>query len=175
MHRINKFIAMGGKGVLFDPRLNDGVQFPIAAANGFGDVRNNPDLVTPKLPALHQYQLSLAAPTPPAGSFDPVAAGRGEVLFRGKADCARCHVPPIFTEPGWNMHTPAEIGIDSFQADRAPDRAYRTAPLKCLWTHTKGGFFHDGHFAALQDVISHYDALFLLGLTVRRKTIWVSI
>ncbi|MHC1744909.1 MAG: hypothetical protein AB9873_18040 [Syntrophobacteraceae bacterium] len=168
----NAFVAileMGGKGVLFDSRLNDGAQFPIAATNGFGNVRNDPDLVTPKLPALHRYQLSLSAPVPPAGSFDAVAAGRGEVLFRGKADCARCHVPPLFTEPGWNMHTPLEIGIDSFQADRAPDRAYRTPPLKGLWTHTKGGFYHDGRFATLSDVIDHYNAQFVLGLTDPEK------
>jgi hypothetical protein len=162
-------LEMGGKGILFDPRLNDAIQFPIAAANGFGDVRNDPDLVTPKLPALHQYQLSLSAPKPPAGSFDSVAAGRGEALFSGKADCARCHVPTLFTEPGWNMHTPAEIGIDSFQADRAPDRAYRTSPLKGLWTHTKGGFFHDGRFTTLLEVIDHYNAQFLLGLTDLEK------
>jgi hypothetical protein len=169
----NAFVAileMGGKGVLFDSRLNDGVQFPIAAANGFGDIRNDPDLVTSKLPALHRYQLSLAAPKPPAGSFDPVAAGRGEAIFKGKADCARCHVPPLFTEPGRNLRTPAEIGIDDFQANRSPERGYRTAPLKGLWTHVKGGFYHDGRFATLLDVINHYDTLFQLGLTDQEKT-----
>ncbi len=132
-------------------------------------MRNDPDLVTQKLPALQQYQLSLTAPPPPAGSFDPAAAARGEVLFKGKADCAKCHVPPLFTEPGWNMHAPAEIGIDAFQADRSPDGAYRTSPLKGLWTHTKGGFFHDGRFATLLDVINHYDALLVLGLTDQEK------
>lgn len=126
--------------------------------------------MTQKLPALQQYQLSLTAPPPPAGSFDPAAAARGEVLFKGKADCAKCHVPPLFTEPGWNMHAPpAEIGIDAFQADRSPDGAYRTSPLKGLWTHTKGGFFHDGRFATLLDVINHYDALLVLGLTDQEK------
>ena len=125
--------------------------------------------MTQKLPALQQYQLSLTAPPPPAGSFDPAAAARGEVLFKGKADCAKCHMPPLFTEPGWNMHAPAEIGIDAFQADRSPDGAYRTSPLKGLWTHTKGGFFHDGRFATLLDVINHYDALLVLGLTDQEK------
>src|SRR5687767_3325822 len=129
----NAFVAnleMHGKGTFFDPRLNDATQFPIAAAAGFGDVRNDPDLITSKLAALHFYQLAIPAPKPPQGSFDEAAAGRGEVLFNGKADCARCHVPPLFTEPGWNMHTPDEIGIDDFQANRAPDRRYRTSPLK---------------------------------------------
>jgi hypothetical protein len=168
----NAFVAtieMHGKGTFYDPRLNDAEQFPIAAANGFGNIRSTPDLVTPKLPALHAYQLSLLAPLPPAGSFDPVAAARGEALFTGKADCATCHVPPLYTEPGWNMHTPEEIGIDSFQADRSPDLAYRTAPLKGLWTHSQGGFYHDGRFATLLDVINHYDAHFGLGLSEAEK------
>jgi hypothetical protein len=163
----NAFVAnleMHGKGTFFDPRLNDPVQFPIAAAAGFGDVRNDPDLITSKLAALHFYQLAIPAPKPPRGSFDEAAATRGEVLFNGKADCARCHVPPLFTEPGWNMHTPDEIGIDDFQANRAPDRRYRTSPLKGLWTHQTGGFFHDGRFATLVAVINHYNQFFGLGL-----------
>jgi len=164
----NAFVAnleMHGKGTFFDPRLNDATQFPIAAANGFGNVRNTPDLVTSKLAALHVYQLAIPAPTPPVGSFNEAAATRGEALFSGKAECARCHVPPLFTEPGWNMHTPAEIGIDGFQADRAPDKRYRTSPLKGLWTHQKGGFFHDGRFATLRDVVVHYNGVFTIGLT----------
>jgi hypothetical protein len=164
----NAFVAtleMHGKGTFYDPRLNDPDRFPVAARAGFGNVRNTPDLVTSKLAALHLYQLAIPAPTPPAGSFDAVAAGRGEALFDGKADCARCHVPPLFSEPGWNMHTPAEIGIDDFQANRAPDRRYRTAPLRGLWTHTEGGFYHDGRFATLADVVDHYNAVFTLGLS----------
>jgi len=164
----NAFVAnleMHGQGTFYDPRLNDPVQFPIAAQAGFGNVRNTPDLITSKLAALHFYQLAIPAPKPPHGSFNETAAARGEVIFNGKADCARCHVPPLFTEPGWNMHTPAEIGIDDFQANRAPDKHYRTSPLKGLWTHTKGGFFHDGRFATLRDVVNHYNAFFHLGLT----------
>ena len=168
----NAFVAvleMHGKGNFIDPRLNDATQFPIAARNGFGDVRNEPDLVTSKLGPLHFYQLGLAAPQPPKGSFDEEAAERGKQVFEGQAKCATCHVSPLFTEPGWNMHTPAEIGIDDFQANRAPDKRYRTAPLKGLWTHTKGGFFHDGRFAILDDVVEHYDTTFGLHLTEQEK------
>lgn len=164
----NAFVAnleMHGKGTFYDPRLNDPVQFPVAARAGFGDVRATPDLITPKLGALHVYQLAIPAPAPPRESFDARAAARGEAVFNGKAACATCHVPPLFTEPGWNLHTAAEIGIDDFQANRAPDRRYRTAPLKGLWTHEKGGFYHDGRFATLRDVVDHYDAFFGLGLT----------
>jgi hypothetical protein len=164
----NAFVSnleMHGQGTFYDPRLNDPDKFPIAAANGFYNVRNTPDLITGKLAALHFYQLALPAPNPPEGSFDAEAAGRGKALFEGKARCAECHVPPIYTEPGWNMHTAAEIGIDDFQALRSPDEAYRTSPLKGLWTHTTGGFYHDGRFATLLDVIDHYDGFFGLGLT----------
>jgi cytochrome c peroxidase len=78
-------------------------------------------------------------------------------------------VPPLYTEPGWNMHRPDEIGIESFQADRSPDGHFRTSPLKGLWTHTKGGFFHDGRFASLDAVVDHYDGHFQLGLTAQEK------
>jgi len=163
----NAFVAnleMHGKGVFYDPRLNDAAQFPVAARAGFGNVRNNPDLITPKLAALQFYQLAIAAPTPPKGSFKQDAAARGEILFNDRAQCATCHVPPIFTEPGWNMHTAAEIGIDDFQANRAPDKRYRTSPLKGLWTHQKNGFYHDGRFATLRDVVQHYNDFFGLRL-----------
>jgi hypothetical protein len=128
-------------------------------------VRSEIDLITPKLAALHFYQRAIPAPKPPPGSFDPHGAERGEELFNGAAGSARCHVPPRYTEPGWNMHTADESGIDDFQASHAPDLAYRTAPLKCLWTHTKGGFYHDGRFATLQDVVQHYNSLLNLNLT----------
>jgi hypothetical protein len=164
----NAFVAnlqMQGQGTFFDPRLTDAVKFPIAAAAGFANVRPmRDDRITPKLAALHLYQIALPAPPAPTGSFDASGAARGEVLFAGRAKCASCHVPPLFTEPGWNMRTPAEIGIDSFQADRAPDGRYRTAPLRGLWTHQKGGFFHDGRFATLADVVGHYNAFLNLGL-----------
>jgi hypothetical protein len=164
----NAFVSnleMHGQGIFYDPRLNDPVKFPIAAANGFGDVRNSPDLITAKLADLQFYQLAIPAPRPPDGSFDPAAAERGAALFSGQARCAECHVPPLFTEPGWNMHTAAEIGIDDFQALRSPDEHYRTAPLAGLWTHTQGGFYHDGRFATLQDVVNHYNTFFGLALT----------
>ncbi|HUP41991.1 MAG TPA: hypothetical protein VM599_02155 [Thermoanaerobaculia bacterium] len=162
-------LEMNGKGTFWDPRLADPVKYPVAAAAGFDEVRDDPDVITRNLAALHFYQLALDAPAPPPGSFDAAAAARGETLFAGKAACADCHVPPLFTEPGWNLHTPEEIGIDAFQADRGPENRYRTTPLRGLWSHTKGGFYHDGRFAILGEVIDHYDAHFGLGLTAAEK------
>lgn len=165
----NAFVAnleMHGQGTFYDPRLNDPEQFPVAAAAGFGNVRSENDLITPRLAALQFYQLAIPAPTAPEGSFDADAASRGEVLFNGDAQCSTCHVPPLFVEPGWPMHTAEEIGIDDFQSSRSPDQMYRTAPLAGLWTHMDGGFYHDGRFPTLADVVGHYNIQFELGLTV---------
>jgi len=121
----NAFVAvteMHGSGVYVDARLKDAAQFPVAARSGSWDTRGTPDKVTAKLAALHSYQPAIPAPRPPAGSFDARAFVRGKALFEGKARCATCHVPPLYTEPGHNLHTPSEIGVDAFQADRSPPR-----------------------------------------------------
>jgi len=168
----NAYVAvtqMHGSGTFFDQRFNDKEQYPVSAKSGSGNTRGTPDLVTSTLAALHFYQLAIPAPTPPRGSFDKAAALRGKEVFNGRAQCSTCHVPPLFTEPGHNLHTPAEMGIDAFQADRSPTRMYRTAPLAGLWTHQKGGFYHDGRFATLPEVIEHYNRNFRLGLTDQEK------
>lgn len=169
----NAFVAnleMHGQGTFFDPRLNDPVKFPIATKAHFYDVRSSNDQITSKLGALHYYQLSIPAPAAPPGSFDAAAAQRGQALFNGVAKCSTCHVPPLYTEPGWNMHLASDIGIDDFQAQRSPDGRYRTTPLKGLWAHQKGGFYHDGRFATLGDVVDHYNIFFGLGLTAQQKS-----
>ena len=168
----NAYVAvtqMHGSGTFFDSRFNDKDQYPVSAKSGSGNTRGTPDLVTSKLAALHFYQLAIPAPTPPRGSFDKAAALRGKEVFNGRAQCSSCHVPPLFTEPGHNLHAPAELGIDSFQADRSPTHRYRTAPLAGLWTHSRGGFYHDGRFATLSEVIEHYNRNFRLGLTDQEK------
>ena len=181
----NAFVAnleMHGKGRFFDPRLNNAAQFPIAAAHGFADLPHidpDEDLITKKLPALHFYQLAIPAPTPEAGTdFDSAAAQRGDALFSGKAKCNNCHVEPLWTEPGWNLHRPEEIGIDSFQANRAPDHTYKTMNLAGIFVRenglfmkdaNKGRYFHDGRFKTLLDVVNHYNIFFSLGLTDQEK------
>jgi hypothetical protein len=170
----NAFVAvleMHGQGNFYDPRLDNAQQFPVAARNRSGHTQVAPgqDLVASKLPALHVYQLSLPAPKPASDSFDAAGATRGAELFSGSAKCASCHMEPLRTESGWNMRTAAEIGIDDFQANRSPEKAYRTTPLRGLVSHQKGGFYHDGRFATLLDVVNHYDATFSLGLTQAQK------
>lgn len=168
----NAFVAnleMGGQGVFFDERLNNAAQYPVAARAGFGNKRSGADMITSKLAALHFYQLAIPAPIPSEDSYDRAAAMRGEKIFNGKANCAQCHVPPLFTEPGWNTHKATDIGIDDFQANRSPDKTYRTSPLRGLWTHTKGGFYHDGRFATLLDVVNHYNDFKRLKLSEQEK------
>ncbi|MCF6157247.1 MAG: hypothetical protein E3K32_01450 [wastewater metagenome] len=176
----NAFVAnieLHGKGTFFDPRMSDSSKFPVAAREGFGNIQTKPeeDLITSKLPALHFYQLAIPAPEPiPGTHFNQDAAERGGELFVGKAECNNCHVVPLFTEPGWNLHEPDEIGIDSFQADRAPDNKYKTMNLEGLFIRelgifmkeeNKGRFFHDGRFETLKDVVEHYNTALNLGLS----------
>jgi hypothetical protein len=169
----NAYVAvtqMHGKGTFFDPRLNDPEQFPVAVRAGHHNVRSTPDLVTSKLADLHFYQLAIPAPKPKPETYDAAAAARGGAVFTGKAQCARCHVPPLFTEPGWPMHTAEEMGIDDFHASRSPDKKfYRTTPLRGLFVRAKGGFYHDGRFADLPAVIAHYEGLLRLQLSEAEK------
>jgi hypothetical protein len=161
---------MHGQGTFVDTRLNDAQKYPVAVRTGSWNVRSENDQVTSKLPALQYYQLSLAAPKPAAGSFDAAAATRGKAVFMNQGKCATCHVPPLYTEPGWALHKGSEIGIDNFTADRSPTGAYRTTPLGGLMAHAKGGFYHDGRFADLAAVVDHYKPVLGIQLTAQEET-----
>lgn len=166
----NSFVAnleMHGKGNFADPRLNDPVKYPIAAENKFYNVMNNPDLITPKLPALRAYQHSLEVPTPPASSFEHQAAARGKKIFNDKAKCDGCHAGPLLADN--KLHSAKELGIDDFEAMRSPTGKYRTTPLGGLFARAKGGFYHDGRFSTYADVINHYNSSFNLQLTAAER------
>jgi len=168
----NSFVAnleMHGKGNFADPRLNDPVKYPIAVENHFYNEMNNPDLITSKLAALKAYQHSIDAPKPPAGSFDAGAAGRGQGLFMNKAQCASCHSMHLYKNEKTILHSAEEIGIDDFESKRSPTLKYRTTPLGGLFARAKGGFYHDGRFATIPDVINHYNTKKGLNLTASEK------
>jgi hypothetical protein len=168
----NAFVAnleMHGQGQFYDPRLMNKEQYPIAAKAGLGDKRDDTDYVSSKLAALQFYQLAIPPPKAPKGSFNEEAAARGQTLFMRKAKCASCHVPPLFSEPGWSTHKADEICIDDFQSNRSPDRSYVTQGLRGLWAHSKGGFYHDGRFATLLDVVNHYNDCKRLNLSEAEK------
>jgi hypothetical protein len=166
----NAFVAnleMHGIGNFDDERLTNANQFPVAARAGFAHVRNKRDLITSKLGPLHLYQLSL--PIPHSKRFDRAAARRGEAIFEGKGRCADCHMPPAFSDAGWNLHTGEEICTDDFQSSRSPTLRYRTTPLRGIVAKTKGGFYHDGRYPTLRGVVDHYDSCFKLGLSSPEK------
>jgi mono/diheme cytochrome c family protein len=156
----NRYVAvtqMGGHGSFSDPRI------------GVNVVNGTDDLVSDKLPALQAYQLTLAAPTPPAGSFDPAAAARGKALFEGNAHCSTCHSGDKLTDANDRLHPPSEVvsepepnGEPSY-ASRSATKMYRTAPLHGVWQHAP--YFHNGTAATLQDVVNTYNARQSLGLS----------
>ncbi len=152
----NAYVAvtqMGGQGNFSDKRL--GI-----------DVKHSPDLVTSKLPALRAYQHSLAAPAPPAGSFDAAGAGRGRTVF--DRSCASCHVGGSGTDNNdGKLHAPAETGMDAAYAMRTANKQYRTTPLRGLWQHAP--YFHDGSAATLADVVTHYNRVRKLALTAEQQ------
>jgi len=153
---------MGGHGNFSDPRI------------GLFIVQT-PDLITSKLPALLDYQLSLRTPEPPSGTFDKAAAKRGKRLFRDQAGCATCHQGPTYTDvlsgPSPTvpfLHEAAEVGMDPAYAARTATGKYRTTPLRGLWQHAP--YFHDGSAPDLLAVVNHYNRLFGLHLTDAQKT-----
>jgi mono/diheme cytochrome c family protein len=152
---------MGGQGSFEDSRI--GLK-----------ITQTPDQVTPKLKSLLEYQLSLRAPDPPKGSFDAMAAKRGEQIFRGDARCASCHKGPDFTDVASGpskdiplLHEPREVGTDVMYAQRSATKKYRTAPLRGLWQHPP--YFHDGSAADLPAVVEHYDRHLKLNLKPEQK------
>jgi hypothetical protein len=157
----NRYVAvtqMGGLGSFTEPRLN------IAITNG------TQDLVSDKLPALQAYQLSLAAPPAPSGSFDASAAARGKAVFEGSGRCATCHAGASFTDANTTLHpaadSMAEPETPSYAA-RSATRQYRTAPLKGVWQHAP--YLHDGAAATLDDLVRQYNARRSLGLTAQQQ------
>ncbi len=131
------------------------------------DIDVEDDLVTPKLPDLLAYQLSLEAPTPPADSFDAEAAERGEALFQGDAMCSTCHTGATLSDDTL-LHDPSEVGTDPRYAQRGTTGKYRTTPLRGLFAHPP--YFHDGSAETLEDVVDHYDTHLELGLSAEQKS-----
>jgi mono/diheme cytochrome c family protein len=130
------------------------------------DVKQAPDMVGPKLPALRDYQHSLPAPAPPTASFNAAAAERGSALFRQA--CVACHVGATGTDNNsGKLHAPAETGVDGAYAARTANNAYRTTPLRALWQHPP--YFHDGSAATLADVVVHYNRVRTLSLTAEQQ------
>jgi hypothetical protein len=162
--------ALGYTGSMGPAHFDALSVFDLPLARDDDDARGgSPSRLSGSLAALHTYLITLQPPTPPRGSYDELAAARGKVVFRGAGRCTTCHVPPLFVEPTSPMHTGREIGIADFGAGRSPPARYRTAPLRGLFTRARGGYYHDGRFPTLADVVEHYDRVKALGLSTRQK------
>jgi cytochrome c peroxidase len=165
----NRYVGvtqMGGHGTFKEPRTG------VDVTNG------TDDQVSAKLPALQEYQLSIAAPPPPADKFDPAAADRGKVVFEGAGKCATCHSGDTFTDANSKLHDPSEVVSEpepnnsagtpaTSYAARSATKKYRTAPLKGVWQHPP--YFHNGSAADLDAVVAKYDSKKSLGLTDDQK------
>jgi cytochrome c5 len=153
----NRYVAvtqMHGHGSFSEPRL--GI-----------NVANPPDQVESTLPNLEAYQLSLAVPAPPPGSFDAAVAARGQAVFAGQGQCSTCHPGPTFTDANTRLHDPSETPTDPTHAQRSATKMYRTTPLRALWQHPP--YFHDGSAATLADLVDRYDSANNLQLTAQQK------
>jgi CxxC motif-containing protein (DUF1111 family) len=144
------------------------------AQGSFSDSRlginivQTPDLVTSKLPALREYQLSLSVPKPSPSEVDAEAAARGKTVFNGAGKCATCHLGATYTDiNSGRLHAPSETGMDGRYAARTSGKAYRTTPLRGLIQHPP--YFHDGSAASLADVVDHYNQVLTLNLSAAQK------
>jgi mono/diheme cytochrome c family protein len=158
----NAYVAitqMHGHGVFSDPRVNVNVHV-------------TPDLVTPKLPALREYQFSINAPAPVAGSYNSAAARRGRDLFMGAARCSTCHLSGNLSDVNNGvLHAPADVGQSAAYADRSATKKYRTTPLRGL-SHApqlKGPYFHDGSAPTLEAAVEHEVGVAKVNLTPAQK------
>jgi cytochrome c5 len=159
----NRYVGvtqMHGHGSFDEPRLGISVQNP-------------PDLISSQLAALQAYQLSIDAPAPPAGSFDPAAAARGRVVFTGAGQCSTCHVGSLLTDANVRLHAPSEVvsepepGDAPSYASRTATKMYRTAPLRGIWQHPS--YFHNGIAPSLEAVVDLYDTRKGLHLSAQQK------
>jgi mono/diheme cytochrome c family protein len=151
---------MHGHGTFVDPRIGANVQNP-------------PDMISSKLEALEAYQLSLQAPDPSAGSFDPSAAQRGREIFEGAGTCATCHSGTLLTDANERLHDPSQVvsepepnGVPSY-ASRSATKQYRTTPLRGLLLHPP--YFHNGIAATLDAVVDLYNTRKGLNLTAEQQ------
>ncbi len=121
-------------------------------------------------PDLHLYQLALRAPAPPAGSFDPAAifAGRAAVQRRSglrEVPCPtavhRARLEPAHARGDRHRRLPGGAIAHQSLPDDAAQRPVHPR---------EGGFYHDGRFPTLLDVVEHYNIVFGLGLTSAQES-----
>ena len=160
---------MHGSGTFFDARLNNAEQYPVAAKSGSGNTRGKPDLVTAKLAALHFYH-SLSrhrSPRMVVLFWRHLHVEKQSSMARQTAPAATCSRFSLSRETIFTL----PVRSASIRGKPTDHRRTCTAPRRSqvCGAIERGGFYHDGRFATLPDVIEHYDGFFKLRLTDREK------
>jgi cytochrome c peroxidase len=86
-------------------------------------------------------------------------AVRGAELFKGKAQCAGCHTPPLYTDLGFH-----DVGIGYDKPEPDPGRgkiskdekengAFKTPSLRSVTAHAP--YFHDGRAATIEAAVDY--------------------
>ena len=92
---------------------------------------------------------------PGANATNPIVAGYK--VFSGKAQCAQCHTPPLYTDNRYHRiiadtHGDKGRGL----VDPKLAGAFRTPTLRGAMT--RGAYFHDGNRHTIDEVLAHYQS-----------------
>ncbi|HEY1811324.1 MAG TPA: cytochrome c peroxidase [Kofleriaceae bacterium] len=85
---------------------------------------------------------------------DPIIAGY--VLFTGKAQCAVCHTPPLYTDLRYHRILPPTTDDGRGSIDPRLANAFRTPSLRGLASHA--AFLHDGRATSIDQAIDAHVA-----------------
>src|SRR5215208_6895191 len=83
---------------------------------------------------------------------------------------ATCRQPS--PSPDGTCTRPRKLASTISRPSARPTTAIAPCPLRALWSMDKihkGGFYHDGRFATLNEVVDHYDGHFKLSLSTEEK------
>ena len=118
----------------------------IAVVKGFTMIQFH-EVTDDRLDAVNAYLKSLEpVPSPyltPAGTMTE-SAQRGKVIFEGKAECAKCHVPPYYGDKKKYV-----FGLGS---DSERDREFATPILIEVWRTAP--YMYDGRAVTMKEVVT---------------------
>jgi DNA-binding beta-propeller fold protein YncE/cytochrome c peroxidase len=118
----------------------------VAVEKGFTMIQFH-EVTEERMEAVNAYLKSLEpVPSPylkPDGTMTE-SAGRGKVIFEGKAACARCHVPPYYGDKKMYL-----LGLGS---DGERDREFATPILIECWRTAP--YMYDGRAVTMREVVT---------------------
>jgi len=86
---------------------------------------------------------------------------RGEKVFHGKGQCAKCHYGPAFVDD--YMH---DLRVERFYVGR-PEGPIKTFPLRGI--KDTPPYLHDGRLPTLHDTVEFFNVVLQLKLTKQEK------